>query len=192
MQIQRRNLVDADLRVALLPRLRRSVFHVTSQANFKKICRSGAIMHNKNARFRLNVTSENSFGRRRGWICLFDMRYCDGSALEKTLSSYNFLQPRSFTRYHSDHTTTVIAYLILHPKFYKYLVPNRFARKVSPYGHYVRNTEVWYRGSICLSQIQRALLAKIWMTAPKECFYRAHHDLAYQEQQASSNARANY
>jgi hypothetical protein len=86
MLVEHIGIQDADhLRAVLLPRLRDRVFHVTSQENFEKIREAGAILHNRDERFPLNAASEASFGRRRGWVCLFDLCGCAKKVLDRTL-----------------------------------------------------------------------------------------------------------
>lgn len=179
MLVEHVDLQDADLRAVLLPRLRDRVFHVTSQENFEKIREAGAILHNRDERFPLNVTSEASFGRRRGWVCLFDLRGCVERVLDRTLDrDYNFLQPRSFVRYLRDSTISNIAYLIVKQEASPSIVPQSFANEIDPLGHYVRDTEVWYPGDVPLSLVESALLVTIRAAAPSG-HARVFHDLAY-------------
>jgi len=192
MEITRMEIADVDLAVALLPHLRGRVFHVTNQTSFKEIHRCGAILNNRDERFALNVASGKSFGRQRGWVCLFDLRECTNKTIKETLDKYYFLEPSWFMRYTPDYTISELTYLFLKSKAYPELVSCDVAKKEwlenGRYGHYVPNTEAWYLGDIPLSLVESVLLVTIRTEAPKnDPFLYAHHQLNYERQQSGSD-----
>lgn len=193
MEFTHIELIDADLERALLPHLHDRVFHVTTQASFKEIQRCAAILNNRDERFVLNVTSRMSFGRQRGWVCLFDLRDCDSETLEETLRKYYFLEPSWFTRYTPDFTISELAYIFLKSEAYPQLISNEVARREwleeGRYGHYVPKTEAWYPGDIPLSLVECVLLVTIQTAAPKDNpFLYFHHQLNYERQQSESGS----
>lgn len=185
MQIEHLDIDGANLRAVLLRRLRERVFHVTSQENFEKIRRDGAVLHNRDERFPLNVASQKSFGRMRGWVCLFDLRGCDDRTLENTLEKYNFLEPRSFVHYEPEFTISELAYLFMKFNTYNDIAPNEVAQKECPHGHYIPRTEAWYRRDVPLSCVASVLLVTIRTEAPA-----GHdgvlHEIEYRDQQQKS------
>jgi len=59
----------------ILPLLKNEVFHVTSIENFQQILKDGKVISNADKKFKYSYPqSENSYGRKRGYICLFDLR----------------------------------------------------------------------------------------------------------------------
>src|SRR5229473_5806372 len=64
-------LRSQELREIVLPKLRGSVFHVTTRPRYRGIVRERAILNNKDGRFPfLFGQSANSWGRKRGYVCL--------------------------------------------------------------------------------------------------------------------------
>ena len=193
MEVTRTEITDIDLKVELLPYLRGCVFHVTTKASFKEIQSCGAILNNRDERFTLNVASGSSFGRERGWVCLFDLRGCDDETLEEILHKYNFLEPSWFIRYTPDSTISELAYIFLKSEAYSELVSNEVAKREwlegGRYGHYVPKAEAWYPGDIPLSIVECVRLVTIRRAAPMDNpFLYAHHKLKYERQQSENGA----
>ena len=100
-----RGFNGSDLRVVLLPLLRWAPFSCNQPSNFEKIRRARAVLHNLDRRFPLDIASENSFGRKKGWVCLFGLRNCDDQTLEDTLDNkYCFRRPPWFVKYEPNST----------------------------------------------------------------------------------------
>ena len=187
MVIEEIEYVDEDYVEDLLRRLRGSIFHLTTKKSFELIREDGFVLHNKERRFALNVASEKSFGRSRGWICLFDLRELSREDIEDTLDRYYFLDPSWFKQYEPDFTESNLAYLYLHPKAYAEIVPNETAMRVwqetKRYEHYVPKTECWYPGDMPLACVEKILLVRVYKSAPKDnTFLYAHHQLAVEEE----------
>lgn len=186
VQIKHLDINGGDLRVVLLPRLRERVFHVTSQANFEKIRRARAVLHNRDRRFPLNIASENSFGRKKGWVCLFDLRNCDDQTLEDTLDNkYCFLRPPWFVKYEPNSTISNVCYLFLDSRAQSELVSYKSAKRECPCGHYIPKTEAWYPGEIPLPRIESVLLVTSRTEAPTG-YARVLHEIEYRDQQQKS------
>lgn len=179
--------VDEEHTAALLERLQDAVFHLTTKAAFDQIRRDGFIFHNRYLRFALNTASENSFGRNRGWVCLFDLRGHSRVTINETLTKYYFLEPSWFKRHKPQYTESNLAYLFLNPKVYREIVPNEMAASVreetNRYEHYVPKTECWYPSDMPLTCVEKALLVRIYKSAPKDNpFLYAHHQLVVERE----------
>jgi len=166
-----------------LNRLRGKVFHLTTKKAFEKIKTDGFIFNNKNGRFGLNTSSENSFGREQGWICFFDLRNKSDQDIEETLIRYNFLGPSWFCEYGVEFSEMNMAYLILNSSSYDKLIRNE-----SPKSSWIENkkgmmyipeTECWYPGDLPLSFIKETIVVRIFQDAPKHNrFLYDHHLMA--------------
>lgn len=145
---------------------------MTSKKSFEKIKADGFIFHNKKGRFKLNTSSEKSYGREQGWVCLFDLRDKIERDIEETLGTkYNFLGPSWFCEYEFEYSEWNLAYLIMDSKYYDRLIMNEEAKKSwiekkRPI-MYIPETECWYPGDLPLSLIRETILVKIIKDAPK-------------------------
>jgi len=75
--------------------VRGKIFHVTPIDRFKKIIKDGHIKTNKDGNLGYHW-SENSFGRNRGYVCLFDFTDKEEKAIEDVVVNYfNFFSPRT-------------------------------------------------------------------------------------------------
>ena len=82
---------DNELREKLLPVLKDEIFHVTSYSRFEKIEEAGFIKSNVNGELGYTYTqSENSYGRKRGYICLFDLRRKTEEEIQHGLDCFYF------------------------------------------------------------------------------------------------------
>ncbi len=179
--------VDQDHAADLLERLRDTVFHLTTKEAFDQIRRGGFVFHNRQRRFGLNTASENSFGRNRGWVCLFDLRGHTQVTIDEALTKYYFLEPSWFRRHRPEYTESNLAYLLLDPKAYPELVPNQTAtsiwKETNRYEHYLPNIECWYPADMPLTCVGRVHLVRIYKSAPKDNpFLYAHHQLAVERE----------
>lgn len=177
----------------LLSRLRGEVFHLTSEQSFEKIKNDGFIFHNREGRFELNTSSENSFGREQGWICLFDLRDKSDEEIEETLTKYYFLGPSWFCEYEIEFSQMKLAYLILDCNYYDKLILNEAARKSLTEKRrpimYVPGTECWYPGDLPLSFIRETILVNIVQDAPKHNRFAYMHHLDKVINKSQSNMK---
>ena len=151
------------------------------------------VFHNRQLRFALNTASENSFGRSRGWICLFDLRGQSEVTINEDLNKYYFLEPPWFKRHKPEYTESNLAYLFLYPKVYPELVSNQTAtsigRETNRYECYVPKIECWYPGDMSLTCVGRVLLVRIYKSAPKaNPFLYAHHQLAVERERRNGSS----
>lgn len=83
------------LELECVPLLKGKIFHVTSQHSAKQILKTGFIKSNKDGSLGYNF-SENSFGRKKGYVCLFDFRTASDDIIKKSLECFNFLSFRKY------------------------------------------------------------------------------------------------
>jgi len=147
----------------LLKRLLDHVFHLTTKQAFEQIKFDGFVFHNQGKRFNLNTSSENSSGRKRACVCLFDLRNKNNEDIEFTLERYNFYGPEWFC---GDD----LAYLILDSSCYDKIVSNEEVKKIciatNESEHYIPKTECWYPGNLPLACIREAFIVKIFQDRP--------------------------
>lgn len=162
---------DEDYEGKLMPHLRDQVFHVTTEKAFKNIIKDSYIHHNQSGQFPLNTSSDKSFGRNNGWVCLFDFRMKSESEIEKTKSCYYFLGPTWFWEYFKKHSKLNIVYLILNSTCHDRIIPNSAAR--GNCGQYVPITECWFPGNVPVEYIEKVVMLKVYESAP------VHNQYAY-------------
>ena len=148
------------LRGDLLPQLRETVFHVTSGEGLVGILAENMILPNSNERFTFSYPqSANSFGVKRDYICLFDLRDISDNIIDETLDRHYFLNHN-----HWD----INVFLILDAEAYGDLIPNEIAN-----GHgemWIPSVEIWFPGPIPLGKISNRIEVQI-KNRPKNISY---------------------
>lgn len=139
----------------VLPKLKGRVFHVTDLHGFNGIFSTGYIVSNQDNRFPFRYgQSENSYGRKRGYICLFDLRKVTEVQLEDALMKYYFLNPH----FAEDHAF----FLYLNDSLYPDLIPCNVAEKEEVYSEmWIPNVEAWYKGTISVEALDGILEVKV-------------------------------
>ncbi len=154
MKRERLAIPAAELEVTLLPRLIGPVFHVTSWKGYEGILKSGAILSNQDGRFGFTFPqSENSFGRQRGYVCLFDLRSVPGEDLKLALRKFYFLNPH----WCDDRPV----FLLLSDAFHHELIPWTAG---DAEGIRIPDVEAWYPGNIELEKISNVLEVRVYRT----------------------------
>ena len=159
------DLPKRDLREKLLPRLLGTVFHVTSSAGLAGIRASGLIRSNQDGSIKSTYPqSEASYGRRRGYVCLFDLRSVTGQQLEDALMKFDFLDP-------SGAKDQDPAFLFLAEPEHKELIPCTTARGTPEV--WVPYIESWYPRDLPITRISRILEVRV-AREPDSPFIQAH------------------
>lgn len=147
MKVETLTISAQKLRDRLLPTLLRSVFHVTSHSSYQSILKAGAIKNNKDNRFDYTFPqSVNSYGRKRGYVCLFDLRHVPNEELELALTKFYFLNP--------PRCNGNPIFLVLDEAFQADLIPwtaGSICEMRIPY------VECWYPGDIELRKVRRVI-----------------------------------
>jgi hypothetical protein len=165
---------STQLLAVLLPRLRERVFHVTPIENLSGIEATGAIQNNGDKKFAFaSSMSENSYGRRRNWVCLFDFRGKGKKTLRNVRSDYMFEDPfqvvvHPFLEMPEDSPVASTAYLFLRGEAYSRLIPARNVQQEAVWRTLIRKVECWYPGDIPLSLIESVLVVNIDRTNERQ------------------------
>lgn len=154
------------LRSFLLPKLVNRVFHVTSADGCQGILSSGAIKNNKNENFNLTFPqSKSSYGRKKGYICLFDLRNTNDYQIDDALIHYYFLNPH-FTKANPH-------FLFIDQELYPQLINWREAKEeIGHYGMWVPHIECWYPKDIIVDYITEIFAAKVEGRPSEEIFIK--------------------
>jgi len=190
MEIQSIDFIDTDYSIQLLGLLREKVFHITTAKAYRRILKDGFVFANKNEKYPLNAGSVKSFGRYRGWVCLFDLRGKSDKEIDETLIRYYFLGPSWFKENFQNYTESRLVYLLLSATCYDDLVPNQEGKTSwndgSGYVQYIPNAECWFPGKMPIGLIEKAICVRIRNTVHKDDpVSYAHHRLALKEKNQS-------
>ncbi len=155
---RRCKLPDRELRAVLLPGLVGQVFHVTRYAAYEHIVKSGFIHSNADSSFGESFPgSRNSYGRAKGYVCLFDFRDKPPEAISWGLDCCNFLE--------ANHRGDRIAILLMTAGLFDSLIPASSAFASGGQGKlWIPEVECWYSGSIPLHFVAEVLDVSIVRT----------------------------
>jgi hypothetical protein len=143
-----------DLEETVLPLLRGQIFHVTNEETFNTICRSGWISGKEQGQFVFTPVAENSYGRKRGWVSLFDLRETPDAHIKEALIRYWFL--RTF------HNESTHVYLFVTESAWSSLISwKRATREVGATEFFIPFVEAWYPGDIPLCLIGHSLAVTV-------------------------------
>ena len=167
METESIDFEDVEYKDQLLWLLRDKVFHVTTAKAFESIRKDRFIYGNQDAKYPLNESSLKSFGRCRGWVCLFDLRGKSDEEIDNVLSRfYNFLRPKWFVKLNESeyYNESRLVYLCLSQAYYNELVPNREASQNDKRSQFIPEVECWYPGNIPIGYIEKSLCVRIRQT----------------------------
>jgi hypothetical protein len=136
----------------MLPLLRGRVFHVTKEKNFDEIRRSGWIYSQQQARLVFTPRQpENSYGCKRGWVSLYDLRDTTDGEIKEAMIRYWFL--RAIAKENSQ------VYLIVAESAWSSLISwKRASREVGGKEFFVPFIEAWYPGDVPLQLVTESLM----------------------------------
>ena len=142
-----------------------SIFHLTRQSSLSQILKDGHIAHNQDARFGLNTSSQNSFGRNRGYVCLFDFQNITEEILEDIIRRYYVYSPSWFEEIVGENKVWKLAYLFVDPKIYDRIIPNEAASSLiltnEPNRFFIPHAECWYDGNLPLRYIKKIIKVNV-------------------------------
>ena len=136
----------ADLEHTLLPLLRGQVFYMTNEENFNHICRSGWIYGEEQAQFVLAPgQAQTTYGRKRGWVSLFDFSDKDKDIKEALIRHWFFRTLRNAGTH---------AYLIVAESACSSLISwNQAFRETGGKEFLIPFVETWYPGNMSLELV---------------------------------------
>lgn len=135
----------------LLSKLRGNIFHATNPAGFAGILTSGYIESNHNNVYAYSSPqSQNSYGRKRDYVCLFDLREVSDDILKDTLFKFDFLNP--------PNSCDQPKFLILNPFYHSKLISNQQASIDGKKDEiWIPKTECWHPGKIPIDRISECI-----------------------------------
>jgi hypothetical protein len=162
MSINQIEYINKKFNADLTNRLMGRVFHLTPTNTFYQIQKDGIIHHNQSGKLGLNTSSNASFGRQNGWVCLFDLRDCSIKEIKEALNKYYFLRPEWFIKRTYEFSESNVTYMFLDPTFYNDIIPN--SRGILG-KFYIPRVECWYPGRLNIELIEEALSVRIFKDA---------------------------
>ncbi len=183
MEIVKKDFGEKSFYDYIFERLRGTVFHLTRLSSFEGIKTKNYIFNNKEKKYRLNVGSEGSYGRTRGYVCLFDFRRSDEIIIEKLQGYDGTLAPHWFEE-RTDleggmrRVDCNVAYLILDPKYYGKLKLEEDVEEGCGYEQRIREIECWFTEDLPLVCIEKVYLMSSYSIVDKnlntESIFRVH------------------
>ena len=149
---------NSELEHVMLPLLSGRVFHVTKQETFDDICRSGWIYSQHQAEFAFTLTqSENCYGRKRGWVSLYDLSSPTDAEIKKALIRYAFLK--------TNNNEDTLVYLIVAEDAWPSLISwKRAIREVGGKEFFIPFVEAWYPGDMPLQLVSESLVVTVHLS----------------------------
>jgi len=149
----------------VFPFLKDEVFHVTTQKAYQSILKKGAVLNNKDGQFKINTSSEKSFGRLSGYVCFFDLRNKNNDDIDHIIERYNFIAPRWLRELNCKYDTWNLAYMILNHQYYSQLILYNklidFYNYSGEYPQAIPNTECWINDFVPIDWFEKTYLIQI-------------------------------
>lgn len=184
-KIETLQFIDEELKEKLLPHLENKVFHLTTIRAYDQIIADNEIKNNKDNVLTPYKKPDHSFGSKKGWVCLFNLKGVAREEIDEILSrSYNFLDP-SFHRGEliNDKQESNLVYFILADNCHDMIIENACAK--GTLDHCVEKIECWINEKIPLDYIAKILKVKITRSVPKGS--HTHLTLSAMQQNKTNN-----
>jgi hypothetical protein len=145
----------SELEDTVLPLLIDTVFHVTNEKGFKGIMSDGFIRNNKDDIFEYSFSqSKNSYGRKKGYICLFDFRNKSEDIIQNALLKYYFLHP-----FHDENRTY---FFQISAVTYPNLIDVTEAKREIGYSRvWIPKVECWFPHDFSIEYIEKVIDVRI-------------------------------
>ena len=145
----------SDLEHTLLPLLRGQVFHMTNEEKFNDICRSGWIYSQEQAQFVFAPgQTETTYGRKRGWVSLFDFNDKKDKDIKEALIRHWFFR--------TLRNAGSLAYLVIAESACSSLISWKQAfREVGGKEFFIPFVETWYPGDMPLQLVNHCLVVTV-------------------------------
>jgi len=165
LNIETLEYINQDHHDELLERLLGTIFHLTLRGNLDQIIKDKYVGHNREERYKLNPGSYGSFGRKRGWVSLFELREESQETIGEISTLYFLHSNWFFTQNNPDSEEANLAYLLFSEDESHRLITNAVGRKEQVNsgqgGQIIPKTECWFPGDMSLDYISHALSVKI-------------------------------
>ena len=149
---------NTELEEVVLPLLRGRVFHVTKLETFDNICRSGWIYSHQQAEFAFTLAqAKNSYGRKRGWVSLYNLSSPTDAEIKEALVRYAFLK--------TIRNESTYVYLIVAEGAWSSLISWKHAiREVGGKEFFIPFVEGWYPGDMPLQLVSESLVVTVHLS----------------------------
>ncbi len=146
---------DGDFEAAATELLRGHVFHVTAAHSLPQIVGMGAILPNSDGRFRSPFSqSTNSYGVKRGYVCLFDFRKPNKPHIPSAFECFLGSAVAKYARWPS--------FLTIDSALYDELITSDTAQRETGGAEvWVPYVECWYPRAISLQAIASATVIRV-------------------------------
>jgi hypothetical protein len=139
---------DRDLYSKTRQHLDGRIFHLTSSENYNSIVHDKSILGYTELK-KTHTQSINSYGRKNGYICLFDFREFQSVEFKESLSDFLLFPPEYVQE---------PVYLILHERYYDRLTfYNEVKDDIKDSDVFIHPTECWSKESIPTKWISKIL-----------------------------------
>jgi len=152
----------SNLEKELLPLLLGKVFHVTTKDACSAIMAEKTIKNNMKGDYKFRFPqSENSYGRKRGYICLFDLRSATTQQIQDALMKFYFLNP---FRNKSDPY-----FFIVSSSAWSQLIDTSVAKSEIGFKEmWIPDVECWFPKDLSLDHVDEVIEVKIDHSLPKD------------------------
>ena len=136
----------------LLPLLRGRLFHLTKEDAFEDICRDGSVSCNRQPPISWAPRQlENGYGRKRGWVSLYDLSDPTQLEIKEALIYHWFLR--------SIRKENPLVCLIIAEAVWPSLISwKRASREVGGKEFFIPFVEAWYPGDLPLRLVTDSLM----------------------------------
>jgi hypothetical protein len=173
MEIVTLRFTDEDLKEKLLPHLENTVFHLTTLHAYHQIIADEEIKNNKDNKLTPSKDPDHSFGRKKGWVCLFNLKNVSSEVIDEILSrTYDFLDPSWFRAIINEKVESNLVYFILDDNYYHMVIDNDISKETVD--HCVEKIECWMDDKIPLDYIAKVLLVKSIKSMRKDSLQYLH------------------
>jgi hypothetical protein len=148
-------VAEDDFQTAAVALLKGHVFHATGAHSLPQIVASNAILPNLERRFRSPFSqSDNSYGVKRGYICLFDFREHNEPFIESAFECFLWGAVKKYA-----HRPT---FLIIDPSLHPNLIDSQTAqRETGGKEVWVPHVECWHAAAIPVNAIASATVMRV-------------------------------
>ncbi len=160
---------DENLKSEILPLLKDKIFHFTSHKACHGILEDDKIKSNINNEFKYTYSvSNNSYGVKKGYVCLYDLRNKSDEVIDDALTRLYFLRPNNWDK---------VIYFILSSEYHSDIIDisqvKKDEKKDKKYYMWIPEVECWYPSDISLGNISEIIEVNIINRKPKEGPYES-------------------
>lgn len=141
-----------DIKTRLNPLIMGHVFHITKYDSYKSIIDDGFLYPNINNKYKFTtLQSEKSYGNKKGYICLIDLRFPNEKTIEQSIDKYYFYAP--------FYDTKKYVFMLLSLKILDKIITQKDIQdRLKNTDMYVPGVECWYPKALSTKQIEKVII----------------------------------